>query len=153
MKITPLLGDDIVANGANLEVLLTHEDLTETTAATAQTIPLLTLTALYHMVELVRMEMLEAFQLTTDAAHNTTLIEVGDGGDTDRLLTSTQLNVNGTEVYMKAGTGVKYVYTANDTVDIVFAAPAADKTLAGLNKGKLRLLFNVYDARAARGVT
>lgn len=151
MKNIPFLGEDIAANGANREVIITHEDLTVATVDTAQTIALLSFPGLYHMVELVRMELLEAFEATADSASLTTLVEVGDGSDTDRLLTSTQLNKNGTEVFMKAGTGVRYVYASADTVDIVFAAPTSGKNLAALNKGKLRLLFNIYDARDARG--
>lgn len=151
MKVTRLLTEDVALLGANLEIIVTHEDLTEATAATAQTLEALVATANYQMFEVVRAELLEAFEDTADAANNTTTVQIGDGGDTDRLLTSTQLNKNGAEVFIKAGTGTKHVFTAADTVDILFGAPAADKTLAALNKGKLRVLLNVFDSRNAIG--
>ena len=149
MKSAPLLNEDIVANGANMEVIVDHADLTQATAATAQVISLLAMLAAYQQVELVRVELLQAFQDTTDAANNTTPVTVGDGVSANRFLTATELNANGAAVRIKAGTGTKYVYGADDTVDITFGAPAAGKNLAALNAGKLRLLFNVYDARAA----
>lgn len=150
MKRFPLLTEDVAALGANFEVIVDHTDLTEATANTAQTLELFEVDALYQQVELVRMELLEPFQDTADAANNTLAIEVGDGGDTDRLLTATQINVNGTEVFIKGGTGTRHVFSAADTVDLLAPAPGAGKTLAALNRGKLRLLFRIYDARAAR---
>lgn len=149
VRFIPLLTEDAALLDANREVILTHEDLTEATANTAQTIPLFTVEGLYMMVELVRAELLEAFQDTADAGNNSTAIEIGDGADTDRLLTATQVNLNGTEVYIKGGTGTRHVFSADDTVDALVAAPGSGKTLAALNRGKLRLLFRVFDARDA----
>lgn len=146
----PLFADAAALEDGTHEVLLDHTDLTEATVDTAQTISLFTATGLKQMVELVRMELITPFEDTTDAASVTNLIEVGDGSDPDRLLTSTQINKNGTEVYIKAGTGTKYVYSADDTVDIVFAAPTSGKNLAAINKGQLRLIFKINDCRQGR---
>ena len=151
MNISPILSDGIPGIGANLEVIVTHADLTQGTAATAQVLPIFNAAANYQLVKLERTELLEAFEDTADAANNTTAVTVGDGASAARYLASQELNRNGTEVYIKAGTGTAFAYTADDTVDITFAAPAAGKTLLALNKGKLRLLFSVYDTRVASG--
>lgn len=151
MKRSPLLTEDVALLGAHFEVIVDHTDLTQATNATAQTIELFKVAGNFQQVELARMELLEPFEDTADAGNNTTAVEVGDDGDTDRLLTSTQLNRNGTEVYIKPGTGTRHVFTADNTVDAVFAAPAAGKNLAALNKGKLRLLFRLHDSRDAVG--
>jgi hypothetical protein len=149
IRVAPLGAHEAGLEGANLEVIINQREgaVTEATVDTAQTLQLFNVPANVHLVELVKMELIEPFEDASDAAHNTTLVEVGDGGDTDRLLASTQLNRNGTEVYNKAGTGTKYNYTADDTVDILFAAPASGKALADLDRGKLRLLFRLTDSR------
>lgn len=147
LKVSPLFNEQAAQEGANLEVIITHEELTETTAATAQVIPLFKVDALYQQVECIRAELQEPFEDTADAANNTTAASVGDGGSVARLLASTEFNRNGTEVYIIAGTGTKYVFGAADTVDLAVSAPAATKTLAALNKGRLRLLFRLFDSR------
>lgn len=146
-KVTMLTNEEAAQFGANLLVVVRHEDLTQATAATAQTVPLFKVPALVQSVECVNVELREAFQDTTDAANNTTAVQVGDDGDTDRLLASTQLNVNGTEVFQKAGTGTKHVFSAENYVDALFEAPAADKTLLALNKGEVRFYFRLRDSR------
>lgn len=146
-SITPIFNEVAGYENANLEVIIDHAELTQGTAATAQTIDLFPLDASFQMVELVRSELLQPFEDTTDPANNSTAVTVGDGGDTARLLTATQLNRNGSTVFIKGGTTARHVFGAADTVDIVFAAPPAGKNLAALNKGRLRLLFRVHDSR------
>ncbi len=128
--------------GANLRVIITHDDLTQATAATAQTLEVLKV-ANGQLVDLTDMQLVTPFEDTADAANNTTPITVGDGASTARYLASTELNLNGTEVLRKTGTGTRFQYTAADTVDVVFTAPAAGKTLAALNKGELHLYLRV----------
>lgn len=144
MKVAYLLNESRVAERADLEVLITHEDLTEATANTTQklTFPI----ADRMSVELSRVILDEPFEDTTDAAFNTTAVIVGDDGSTNRFLTSTELNVNGAEVYLKNGTGTNLVYTAADTIDFIFASMAA-KNLAALNKGRVRFMFKIADER------
>lgn len=132
------------ALGANFEVIITHEDLTETTANTTQklTFPIEDKMS----VELVRTILDEKFEDTADAALNTTTLIVGDDGNTARFLASQELNVNGTEVTMKNGTGTSLVYTTTDTIDFIFGSMAA-KTLAQLNRGRIRCQFRIIDGR------
>jgi hypothetical protein len=132
------------ALGANFEVIITHEDLTEATANTAQT---LTVPIEDKMsFEVVRAILDEKFEDTADAAFNTTALIVGDGGSTSRFLASMELNVNGSEVTMKNGTGTSLVYTTSDTIDFTFASMAA-KSLSSLNRGRIRLQCKVIDGR------
>lgn len=146
IRVSPLFNEEAAQAGANLVVEIPHEALTETGSGTAQTILLFKAKANVQSVELVRAELVVPFEDTATAGTDSTLVEIGDDGDTDRLLTSTQLNRNGTEVYQKAGTGTKHVFSADNTVDALFT-PKTGTTLASLNKGLLRLYFKKYDSR------
>jgi hypothetical protein len=145
MNSGPLFGEEAAMHRANYLVVVTHKDLTEAAANTDQTIALFGVTANKSGVQLVKMEAPIPFEDIDDAAFNSTAVVVGDGGSTNRFLTSTQLNVNGTEVFLKYGTGTQHVYTADDTVDAVFSAIAA-KALVSLDKGEVRFYFQVDDA-------
>ncbi len=146
----PLFADSAALEDGTHEFLFDHTDLTEATAATGQTINIFGATGLRQMVELVRFELIEPFSDTADAANNTTTFAVGVAGDTAALLTATQGNLNGTEVYVKAGTGTKSVYSADTAVLLTVGAPAATKTLAALNKGRARLVLRINDSRQGR---
>ena len=100
-------------------------------------------------VELTGMELVTAF-VSSDATLLSTAVVVGDGSSTNRFLTSTELNAAGTEVFLKGGapalSAVPYVYTADDTVDVVVTGTAA-KLLNTHTAGKVRFYFTVTDAR------
>lgn len=82
----------------------------------------------------------------SDASINSLLIEVGDGGDTDRLLTQTQLAVDGTEILFASSAGLAYAYPVADTVDALFTvAGGASPTLAEINAGEVEIYFRVSD--------
>lgn len=132
-------------HGADLAVELTYADLATLTATNStKTIELFSATT-QVAVQLVKCVLDVPFQDASDAAFNSLLLEVGDGGDTDRLLTSTQVNVNGTEVLLKLGQSA-YVYTSSDTVDVLLT-PQAAKIGSNLDVGKLTLYFRIHDHR------
>lgn len=54
-------------------------------------------------VELVAMVLTTPFEYTATNGLSSILVEVGDGTDTDLYLTSTEICVNGTEVFLKFG--------------------------------------------------
>lgn len=185
MKIYPLvLEEQAAAGGANVRVEVTHADLTEATANTAQTIPLLTVGA-KMAVRLVKAVLVTPFKDASDADFNTCPATVGDGSDVDRLLASMELNENGTEVLLKPGPAATnltavatadgsdagttqtlanalktalnlviaalnasncYVYTADDTVDLVVSSMSG-KSLVDIDVGELHLFFQVIDHR------
>ncbi len=146
MTLKKLSHEESTANdGATHIAELTHADLTETGANTAQTIALVTV-ADKMSVECTHMVLVTAFQDASDAAFNTTAITVGDGNDVDELLTSTELNVNGTEVNQKTGTAVTHDYAAADTVDVVFNS-MSPKALNDIDTGKVHIYLRVLDNR------
>lgn len=147
MKVAPLFNEAAAQEGANLEVIVEHTDLTIATADTGQTLSPFTVKA-GESIELIRSDLRVPFEDTTDAASVTTAITVGDAGSANRLMTSTELNRNGTEVYTKAGTGTIYAPTSDTVVTITVAVPTSGKNIAALNKGRVRLLFRHTRPRA-----
>lgn len=103
MESLPIMTLQAASVNANHLCRITHADLTETTPNTAQTIKLLTAPA-NSIVRLVKHKLVKAFEATSDAAFNNVAITVGDAGDVDRLLPSTQINKNGTEIVIAQGT-------------------------------------------------
>ena len=83
------------ATGFTHQVVVTHTDLTESTVDTDQTIALLSVVA-GDVVEKAAFKLVTAFEDESDAAFNDTNVSVGDGGDTDRFIASTEVNENGT---------------------------------------------------------
>ena len=142
MRVSPLFSEEAGILDANLVVEIEHTDLTEATAATAQALTPFT-TKAGETVQLMRSEIVVPFEDTADSANNTVPVTAGDAGSANRLLASQEVNVNGTEVHTKVGTGTQYAPTSDTPVTVTFGAPAAGKTLAALNKGVLRLFFRL----------
>lgn len=144
-KVKPLGTEERLAHGGATHVaVITHEDLTETTANTAQTIALMNV-ANKVAVECVYTDLITPFKDASDAAFNTTTLIVGDDGSTNRLLASQEMNKNGTEVDMKVGTGTCYVFTADNTVDAIVGSMAA-KSLSNIDTGEVHIYLKVIDA-------
>lgn len=113
--------------GATHVATITHADLTETNVDTAQTLTNVFVVAAKQGVQLVAMQLITAF----DAGNNATgsvCVTVGDGTDTDLYLTSTELNSNLTEVWLKFGRSVQ----AETSGSLIYAktnAPTVTLTL------------------------
>jgi hypothetical protein len=62
-----------------------------------------------------------------DTGTPTLTAEVGDGGDTDRFITSKAIGAAGAGVVQRLDNpvGLNYQYTAEDTIDVTFPATAA----------------------------
>lgn len=145
MKLIPLGIQEMAANdGASHIAVVTHADLTEATAATAQTVALATVGANVS-ARVIKSKVIVPFEDVDDADHNTTAVTVGDGGSATRFLASQEMNVNGAEVLLKLGSGTELVYTVDDTVDAFFTAPAAGKTLAALDKGEVHFFLQIQN--------
>lgn len=145
MKIEPASKQFEAAFGATHQVTLTADDLTETTADTAQTFTVAAPAG--TLAQVIATAVPTAFKDASDAAFNTNVLTIGDEVDPDRYLASQELNENGTEVLYKAGTGVAYAYTADDTIDITIAAMAA-KSLVNIDTGELRILLKAVPLTA-----
>lgn len=146
MKVAPLFNEEAAQRGANLVVELNHMDLRDQTSTGSAVLPLFPVVAPFQSIELVTSEVVRPFKDTSDAAFSSTAIEVGDDGDTDRLLASQEVNENGAEVVQKAGTGTKYVPTAANTVDMKIT-PTAGKVVGDIDQGEWRGYFRVHDSR------
>lgn len=141
MNSMALLQEEIAVHNANVRRVITHEDLTETTANTAQVIELMTKGA-GKSVELVKSQVITPFQDASDAAFNTTPLTVGDAGDADRLLTSQEVNVNGTEVLVKKGTGTVYEPSSDTAINLTVGSMSG-KSLSNIDTGEVHLYFNI----------
>lgn len=127
------------------KIVLTSDDLTETTANTAQTIAILTVDA-GDIVSDCAVILNDGFEDASDNALNSTTLIVGDDGSTNRYLTSTELNENGSEVDYKAGTQTAgYAYLAANTVDAIFGS-MTDKSLSNVDVGEVTILLKVVKA-------
>jgi len=146
MDLIALKQEEVIANeGATHKAILTHADLTETAVSTAQTIGLASLSAKMS-AKCLKAQLITPFSCSTDSANNSTALEVGDDGSVARLLASMELNENGTEVFLKKGTGTDYVFTAANYVD-AYVTPASGKALSALDAGEVHIFLQITDGR------
>ena len=140
MKTYELPAETKAATGYTHKAIVTHADLTETTANTAQSITLATLAA-GDVVHSGAYKLVTAFQDTADAAFNTTAVTTNAAGSA--LISATETNVNGTEVFYKAHTATApLTATSASTVAASFAAMSA-KSLSALHAGEVHFFFSV----------
>ena len=136
-----------MAAGWTHKIVLKCTDLTESTANTAQTIPILVLPA-GAAVTRAGFYLATPFQDASDAAFNTNTIIVGDSGDTDRLIPSTELNLNGTEitafVSSNATASLPYAYPAGATINAIIGSMSA-KSLSNIDIGEIHILLEVSE--------
>jgi hypothetical protein len=130
--------------GYTHRISVTHEDLTETTANTSQTIAIYSAAAGLAVTGVGYAYLVTPFQDASDAALNTTTIIVGDGGNDDRYLASMQVNANGTPVTYKLGPydTCNFVYTTADTIDIIFGSMTA-KSLSNIDTGQVDIYLHL----------
>jgi len=122
--IYPLPEQTKAATGADFVMVITVDDLTETTADTVQTNSDFAVLA-KQGVELVAMVLKTAFYDTATNGNNSLLMTVGDGTDADLYLTSTELNSYGTEVWLKFG-------RAHDATVVSTVTPATATFMTGV---------------------
>lgn len=146
MKTYPLPLETQIEKHATHATEITYADLTATGAT--QTLSPVNIGDKMG-AEVVAIELPEAF-VSSDASLISTAITVGDGGSATRLLSSTELNAAGTEVFLKGGTlantSLPYVYTTDDTVD-VFVTGTSLKALNTHTAGKVVIYWKITDAR------
>ncbi len=140
MKINVLPIETQAAHGFNHEIVLTHEDLTETTANTAQVIDILDLTT-GQCVERLAWEVETYFTDASDAALNTTTLLLKRGSTT--LIAATEINSNGTEV-ARARLDTPSTSTASETLTATFGSMAA-KSLSDIDAGEVRIFLRLSD--------
>jgi hypothetical protein len=131
------------ATGFTHQVVVTHEDLTETTADTDQTLSLLALAA-GDVVTTAAWKLVTPFKDASDAALNDTKVQLGDTADEDEYVAATQVNENGTEVLFAAAApaSVPLVYTAANAVELLVESMTA-KSLSNIDTGELHVYLGV----------
>lgn len=141
MQIIPLSAEEERATGFNKKFVITHADLTEATANTAQTIEMTTL-QVGEFVKAAGYKLETPFQDASDTDLNNTTISVGDGASDTRFITATQINENGTEVdYLR--TAPTYTYAdATDTVDAKFGSMSG-KSLSNIDTGEVHVYLGI----------
>ncbi len=132
---------EAAVKNANVLIVIEPKDLTELATDTTQKIRLFTAGA-GRVVKFVSHELDPAFKDSADNTFNTTTGIIGDSGDTDRHMVSTEFNENGTEILRSLSNLDSYRYAAATDVDLILSA-MADKALASINTGRLFLYFNV----------
>jgi hypothetical protein len=137
------------ASGFTDRFVVTHEDLTQATANTAQAVTLLALVA-GMMIGKVATRVVTPFTDASDAAFNATTLTIGDTGSANRFLSSQELNSNGTEVLAKAGTNTLNAYNAGDTLLATFGSMTG-KALADIDAGEVHIFAEVIDLRKLAG--
>ena len=91
------------------------------------------------------------FKLSTNSSFDLTTVVVGDSGDTDRYIDSTELNENGTEVLYAVNNEGKlpFVTTASTAVNAVFT-PKAANNLAQLDTGEIHVYLETADVTSLK---
>ena len=131
------------ATGFTHQVVVTHEDLTQTTADTDQTLSLLALEA-GDVVTTAAWKLVTPFKDASDAALSDTKVQLGDTADDDEYIAATQVNENGTEVLFAAAApaSVPFVYTAANAVELLVESMTA-KSLSNIDTGELHVYLGV----------
>lgn len=155
MKVRQLSITDHRAYNANFCVTVTYEDIAALGANASATLQLFPKTGTLPpgtCVRNVKLVLVTAFDFS-DAGITSMLIEVGDGGDTDRFLASTQVAIDGTEVLYKGPSisTAPYTYDAADGVDLlVTVANGGSPLLNECTSGVLEIYLQVDDWRYMR---
>ena len=142
MKVFELPAETKAATGYTHKAVVTHSDLTESTADTDQTLSLLALEA-GDVVTTAAWKLVTPFKDASDSALNDTKVQLGDSSDDDEYVAATQVNENGTEVLFAANVNtVPFAYTAADTVDLLVESMTA-KSLSELDAGEIHIYLAV----------
>jgi hypothetical protein len=140
MELFELPSETKAATGFTHKAIITHTDLTQSTDNTAQDVKILTVPA-KSLVSRVAIHLKTPFEKTGTAAYNDNALIIGDSGDTDRWLTTTQVNVNGSEVLAKAQPStIPAAYVTATDINANFASMAS-YDLAELDAGEVHVFF------------
>ena len=144
MKVFELPAETKAATGFTHKAIVSHLDVTEATANTAQSITLLALEA-GDLVQGAAVKIVTAFSDASDTAFNTTTLAVGDD-DVDEFVNEFEVNVNGTEVLFAAelADSCPKVYTdpADGPITATFMS-MADKSLSDLDAGEAHVYLKI----------
>lgn len=139
MKVNRLSANEVAEYGFNWMVTIDKDDLSA--AALTKTLAIYPETGTAAAGTVVRKA---AARVVTAFAGTTTLVvEVGDGGDVDRALASSDMTAAAGTVYPAIPTTVPAAFAAADTVDALFTATVDN--LDQLSAGEVQIFLDVVD--------
>jgi hypothetical protein len=142
MKVFELPAETKAATGFTYKAVVTHSDLTESTADTDQTLSLLALEA-GDVVTTAAWKLVTPFKDASDSALNDTKVQLGDTADDDEYIAATQVNENGEVLFAAAApASVPFVYTAANAVELLVESMTA-KSLSNIDTGELHVYLGV----------
>ena len=142
-KEIAVLPNNSRVNGYTHVITIGHADLTETTTNTAHTFSIDIPAHTY--VRDALLDLVTPFEDKSDTAFNSTTITVGDTDTAAQYISATQVNVNGTEVLVKAMDGTARLY-ADGTDDLVISVGSMSaKSLSNIDAGEARVYLNLAE--------
>lgn len=144
-KFEPLLLEEISNSGFTHRCRITADDLTTAATNTAQALTLPTIPAGFIISRALAV-LVTPFQDASDAAYNTTTFTLGDAGSANRLITSQELNLNGTEITIPAFGNTAYEYTADTALLATFGSQSG-KSLSNIDVGELDIYVQIFDTK------
>ena len=143
MKVYELPAETKAATGFTHKAIVTHVDLTESTADTDQTLSLLALAA-GDVVTTAAIKLVTPFEDASDADLDDTKVQLGDTADDDEYIAATQVNENDTVVDFVAAApaSVPLAYTAANAVELLVESMTA-KSLSNIDTGELHVYLGV----------
>lgn len=142
MTVRPLTTNERAETpGFTHVAVVTADDLTTTTANTAQTLTIANFKA-NDVLGRVQDFLRTSFQNTADAAFNTSTRSIGDNTGVATHTAAAETNVNGTVVVSKFSNTAVGPYTAANTLKVTFNAMSG-KNVNALNRGELVILFQL----------
>ena len=128
------------------QAVLTANDLTQATVATAQSLNVAAL-PVGSIIAAVWLRLITPFQNPADAAFNSNSVDVGDTALATRFFTAQQLNANGAFISAPGYSAtLGGPYAASQFLTANFNAMAA-KALLSLKVGELHILVKIIDAK------
>lgn len=138
------LPNETKLNGFTHKAIITHADLTEATANTAQSVTLLEVEA-GDIVQAAAVKLVTAFEDASDNAFNVTTLAIGDD-DVDEFVDEFETNKNGTEVFYagEIADSTPKVYTVSSTgpITATFMSMAA-KSLSDIDAGEAHVYLKI----------
>jgi hypothetical protein len=143
MKVYELPAETKAATGFTHKAIVTHVDLTESTADTDQTLSLLALAA-GDVVTTAAIKLVTPFEDASDEDLDDTKVQLGDSDDDDEYVAATQVNENDTVVDFVAAApaSVPLAYTAANAVELLVESMTA-KSLSNIDTGELHVYLGV----------
>lgn len=143
--VRPLDTAESARRGASHVVTILESDLTDTNTATfSQVLTNGTIAANTAIVP-VALVLATPFNINdaTTNAYNTTVVTIGDTASSNTsLVSSTELNQNGTEVYVKIPAVASKLYTSASALTFAFTG-MTNQALSAFSKGRLDFYFRV----------